>query len=99
MSASFHVFLTNRMEEIGLDQATLAKELGYRTLIHVGGWCRGNSLPKACSLWDLAVVLKADPVEVSAWWLCSKAPELERSLREDVINPLFIRTGRTPPVY
>lgn len=86
-SILFSVYLNERLSARGLDKLDLGRELGYRTLVPVSRWCRGEVLPPSSNLPAIAQVLNADPVEVSVVWLISKCPELEDVLFREVLEP------------
>lgn len=86
-SIIFSVYLNERMSAQGMDTLVLAREMGYRTLVAVTGWCNGSRLPSGYQLHDLATALKADPVELSICWLIAKCPELEGVMRKEVLLP------------
>jgi hypothetical protein len=83
----FSFYLSELMEEKGLDAEALSRQLGYRVYVPVGAWCRGDGLPSADQLPRLARILQTDPISLSVIWLISMCPELGAVLRSEVLEP------------
>lgn len=83
----FSFYLSDRMKERDYDALTLSRELGYRTLVPVTGWCEGGSLPLPFELHRLATVLEVDPVALSVTWLAAQCYDLEEVLNNEVLIP------------
>jgi hypothetical protein len=86
-SILFSLFLSEQLVAKDLDILTLARELGYRTLVSVDAWVDGRALPLPSELPAIAKVLDADPVEVSVIWLISQCPDLKAILEGEVLIP------------
>lgn len=84
----FSVYLQRHLLRNSMTAAELAHQLGYKTLIPVERWLRGETLPPSSALLGLALALTADPVEVAVGWLIAECPELTDVLQDEVLVPL-----------
>jgi hypothetical protein len=83
----FSLYLQRNLFRGELTAAQLAYRLGYKTIVPVEMWLRGETLPPSAFLSGLADALGLDPVEVSIGWLIAKCPELEEVLQDEVLEP------------
>lgn len=94
-SILFTTYLHDLMTAQKVSEDHLVHELNYKTNLYVRSWLNGWSRPHLEELPALAAVLKADPVEMVAGWVIDQMPELEATLRDEVLHPRGSRFPRS----